>query len=187
MAYDLLLRRETDADFSIHPQGTKPAVSPLPIEFSAVERKTLAQLEPSTRVFVIDVLTWARSKGIAARLTSTAIYTAEESAKHYEEGRSGIAPGRLSWHHVGRAFHLAIPKLPPYDKEDTESYKRIGAYVRSKGGEWLGDKPIRTTKGIIYDTAHFEYHPNFDIATYRKMPLATKEAKAAQRRRRLYG
>jgi hypothetical protein len=187
MAYDLLFRRETESDFAIHPKGTEPATQPLPVEFSAVERKTLAQLEPSTRVFVINVLTWARGKGIPARLTSTAIYTAEESAKHYEEGRSGIAPGKLSWHSVGRAFHLAIPKLPPYGKEDLESYKRIGAYVRSQGGEWLGDKPIKTTKGIIYDTAHFEYHPGFDIATYRKMPLATTEMKSALQRRRLYG
>lgn len=186
MAYDLLLRRETDSDFSIHPKGTEPAAKPLPIEFSAVERKTMLQLEPSTRVFVVNVLTWARSKGIPVRLTSTAIYTEEDSAKHYEEGRSGIAPGRLSWHHVGRAFHLFIPKLPN-GKDDLEAYKRIGAYVRSQGGEWLGDKPIKTVKGILYDTAHFEYHPGFDIATYRKMPLATTEMKAAQRRRQLYG
>jgi hypothetical protein len=186
MAYDLFLRRETDADYSIHPQGTSPAAAPMPIEFSAVERKTLAQLEPSTRVFVINVLSWARGKGIPARLTSTAIYTAEESAKHYEEGRSGIAPGKLSWHSVGRAFHIALPKLK-YGADDIESYKRIGDYVRSQGGEWLGDKPIKTTKGIMYDTAHFEYHPGFDIATYRKLPIASREQKEALRRRRLYG
>lgn len=187
MAYDLLFQRETDTDRAIHPAGTAPAAAPLPIEFTAVERKTLAQLEPSTRVHVVNVLSWARSKGIPARLTSTAIYTAEESAKHYEEGRSGIAPGRLSWHSVGRAFHIALPKLPPYNKIDKESYKRIGAYARSQGGEWLGDKPIRTTKGIIYDTAHFEYHPGFDIATYRQLPIATSEMKAALARRRAVG
>jgi len=187
MAYDLLFRRETDSDYSIHPEGTEPTTQPLPIEFSAVERKTLAQLEPATRVFAINVIGWARSKGIKARLTSTAIYTTEDVAKHHKEGRSSIAPGRLSWHSVGRAFHITLPKLPPYNKIDEESYKRIGAYARSQGGEWLGDKPIRTTKGIVYDTAHFEYHPGFDIATYRQLPLAAAEMKAALQRRKLYG
>ena len=186
MAFDLLLMRETDADWSIDPEARKEAAEKkaLPIAFTANERRALGMLEPSTRTFVVHVISWARGQGIAARLSSTTIYTPEQSASFYEEGRSGIKPGRLDWHNVGRAFHLVIPPLgstPNYD-----AYAMVGKYVREQGGEWLGDKPIRTPKGIIYDTAHFEYHPGFDIGTYRKSDLARLEFSQAQKRARQY-
>ena len=182
MAYDLFLRKQIDTDYS----RAAPAPAPLPLAFTAVERKTLIQLEKSTAAFATALVGWARQQGIAARITSTAIYTQEDTDKHYEEGRSGIKAGRLDWHQVGRAFHLAIPKLAN-GQDNLDAYARIGAYARSQGGEWLGDKPIRTTKGIIFDTAHFEYHPGVTIAAYRKLPVSVAEFKSAQKRRQRFG
>ena len=184
MAFDLLFQTETDQDFSIHlPGDTKQ--EPLQLSFSPNESKALRLLEPSTRAFVVDVVGWARSKGIPAKLSSqSVIYTEADSKKFYEEGKSGIAPGRLDWHNVGRAFHLVI--LDDHGKLDTDAYARVGAYARSKGGEWLGDKRIKTPKGWIVDTAHYEYHPGFDIGTYRKSSLAQTEFAQAQARAKKY-
>lgn len=186
MAFDLLLQRETDADWSIDPEARKEAARKiaLPVSFTSNEGRALKTLEPSTRTFVVNVISWARGQGIPARLSSTTIYTPEQSAAYYKDGKSGIGPGRLDWHNVGRAFHLVIPPLggaPNYD-----AYAAIGKYVREQGGEWLGDKPIRTPKGVIFDTAHFEYHPGFDIATYRKSNLAQLEFNQAQKRAKQY-
>ena len=180
MAFDLLFQSETDSDYSIHPDGGR-SPSPMGVEFSAAERKALKLLEPSTATFVVNVISWSRGKGIPAKLSAqSVIYTPEIAAKHYADGRSGIAPGRLDWHQVGRAFHLVI--VGPDGKLDKDAYARVGQYVRSQGGEWLGDKTIITPKGPIQDLAHYEYHPGFDIATYRKSPLAAVEFKQAQRR-----
>jgi hypothetical protein len=186
MAFDLLLRRETDSDYSINLPGSTEN-KPLPLEFNAAESRALKMLEPSTRVHVVDVIGWARSHGIPARLSTQAvIYDPATAAKHYAEGRSGIAPGRLDWHQVGRAYHLVI--VDPHTKKlDAEAYARVGRYVRGVGGEWLGDKRIMTPKGPVVDLAHYEYHPDFDIATYRKMPLAQVEYKKAQERAVRYG
>jgi hypothetical protein len=186
MAYDLILRRETDRDLSINLPGSAEN-KVLPLEFSPAESRALKLLEASTRAHVIDVIGWARSHGLPARLSTNAvIYTPEMAAKHYQEGRSGIAPGRLDWHQVGRAYHLVI--VDPKTKQlDAPAYERVARYVRSVGGEWLGDKKVITPKGPVVDLAHFEYHPDFDIATYRKMPLAQVEYKNAQARAVKYG
>jgi hypothetical protein len=174
MAFDLLLQRETDANWS---RG--PSAQPLPFDFTAAERRALKMLEPSTRVHAIELIGWARQRGIPARLSSHAvIYTPEISAKHYAEGRSSINPGQIGWHHVGRAFHLVI--LDARKKLDKAAYARVGSRARELGGEWLGDKRIVTTKGPIEDTAHFEYHPGLDIAKYRRSPLAKTEYQRAQ-------
>ena len=181
MAWDLFLRRETDSDFSISLPGSPAKQAALQFEFSPAEMKSLKLLEPSTRVHVIEVIGWARGHGIPAKLSPTVIYSPEESARHYAEGRSGIAPGRLDWHQVGRAYHLVI--IDPGTRQlDKPAYARVGDYVRSRGGEWLGDKIIRTPKGPVQDTAHYEFHPDWDIATYRKMPLAQVEYQKAQAR-----
>lgn len=184
MAYDLFFRAETDDNWSRAPsvpQAPKPA--PLPLEFTPTEGRTLKMLEPSTAAFAVALLSWARGEGIPARLTSTAIYTPEQSAAYKESGRSGVSEG-FDWHNVGRAFHLAIFK--PNKDYDFEAYARVGAKARQLGGEWLGDKAIRTKKGIIYDTAHFEYHPSFDLSTYRQTALAKAEFARAQRKARIY-
>ena len=181
MAWDLLLRRETDTNWARNPAAA------LELSFSPAESKALKLLEPSTRTHVVEVIGWARSKGIPAKLsTQSVIYTPETAAKHYAEGRSGIAPGRIDWHQVGRAYHLVIID-PETKKLDKAAYAVVGKYVRSQGGEWLGDKTIITPKGPIQDLAHYEYHPGFSIAEYRKLPLAQVELKAAQSRARKYG
>lgn len=185
MAFDLLLQRETDADYSIHPDGG-PVPGALALEFSAAERKALKLLEPSTATFVVGVLGWARGKGIPVKLSSyRVIYTPEDTARYYAEGKSGIAPGRLDFHNVGRAFHLVINDAR--GKPDKDAYARVARYVRANGGEWLGDKTIITPKGPIQDLAHYEYHPGFDIASYRRSPLAAVEYKKAQARAKKYG
>jgi hypothetical protein len=181
MAWDLLLRRETDTNWARNPAAS------LELSFSPAEMKALKLLEPSTRTHVVEVIGWARNRGIPAKLyTQGIIYTPEVAAKHYAEGRSGIAPGRLDWHQVGRAYHLIIID-PETKKRDQAAYAVVGKYVRSQGGEWLGDKTIFTPKGPMQDLAHYEYHPDFDIATYRKMPLAQAELRAAQSRAKKYG
>lgn len=181
MAFDLFFNEETDANWS---RG--PSVKPLPLDFTPTERKTLEILEPTTASFAVNLVGWARGQGIPARLSHTAVYTPAESAAYYEGGRSGVKPGRLDWHNVGRAFHVIVPPYPD-GPPDQQTYARIGQYARSQGGEWLGDKPIRTVKkGVIYDTAHFEYHPGVDIATYRASKLAEQEFAQAQKRARKY-
>ena len=180
MAFDLFFQEENDQDFSITLPGQTRA-EPLPLTFSPAESKALKLLEPSTRAFVVEVIGWARQKGIPAKLSSqSVIYTPEMSEKFYNEGGSSIAPGRLDWHNVGRAFHLAI--FDANKQYDKPAYARIGAYVRSKGGEWLGDKVLYSKKGPFIDTAHYEYHPGFDLATYRKSQLAKTEYAQAQAR-----
>lgn len=163
-----------------------PKPAPLSIEWTSAEARALKQLEPSTRAHVMDVVMWSRSQGIPARLsTQSVVYSDKDMTKFYEEGKSAIAPGKLSWHSVGRAYHLVI-KIPGTNRDDNDGYARVGAYVRSKGGEWLGDRVIMTPKGPIVDTAHFEYHPGMEIGTYRKSPVAQVEYKKAQERASKY-
>ena len=180
MAYDLFFQTETDANW-----GRGERARALPLDFTATERKTLKILEPKTAAFAVELVSWARGQGIPARLSHTAVYTPEESAAHYEGGRSGIKPGRIDWHNVGRAFHIIVPPYPD-GPPDQDAYARLGKRARELGGEWLGDRPIKTVRGIIYDTAHFEYHPGFDIASYRQSKLAEEEFKQAQKRARRF-
>jgi hypothetical protein len=186
MAYDLFFQTETDADWSMHLPGSPQKAKPLPLDFTTTERKVLKLLEPSTATFAVNLVGWARNQGIPARLSHTAIYSPKDTEDAYEHGRSQIQPGKLDWHNVGRAIHVVIYK-PDGVTLDTAAYPQLGAYARSQGGEWLGDKPIRTKFGtIIYDTVHFEYHPGIKIADYRKSELAMREFAQAQKRARRY-
>lgn len=181
MSFDLLLQRETDANWS------RGGAAPLPLEFSAAERRALQMLEASTRAHVVEVLGWARQRGIPARLSTQAVvYTPEVAARHYQEGRSSIKPGTIGWHHVGRAYHLVII-VPGTKKLDEAAYARVAAFARSRGGDWLGDKVVNTPRGPVKDTAHFEFHPDLELWAYRKTPLAQVEFKRAQERARKYG
>ena len=183
MAYDLFFQTETDANWG---RGERTAAKALPLDFTSTERKTLKILEPKTAAFAMALVGWARGQGIPARLSHTAVYTPEDSAAAYEGGRSGIKTGRLDWHNVGRAFHVIIPPYPA-GPPDQELYAQLGKFAREQGGEWLGDKPFKNSKGqTIYDTAHFEYHPDFDIATYRQSKLAETEFAQAQKRARRF-
>jgi hypothetical protein len=173
MAHDLFLGR-TSHDWS---RSDGPPAPPLALSFSPAENRSLKLLEPSTAAFAVNVIGWARSRGIPASLsTQSVIYTPEDSARYYAEKKSRIAPGRLDWHNVGRAFHIRGPSgFLKYS-----DYATIAQYVRSQGGDWLGDTPLR-------DLAHYEYHPGIDIASYRKTALSTVEFKKAQARARRYG
>jgi len=184
VAYDLFFHEETDANWGRGDEAPRPRA--LPMDFTTTERKTLKILEPTTAAHAVNVVGWARSQGIPAKLSHTAVYTPEDSTKYYEKGGSSIKPGRLDWHNVGRAFHIIIPPYPD-GPPDLELYARLGQYARSQGGEWLGDKPFKNSKGqTIYDTAHFEYHPGVDIATYRQSKLAETEFAQAQKRARRF-
>jgi len=181
MAFDLLLQRETDTNWARDKPGA------LPLSFSPAERKALKLLEPSTAAHVVEVIGWAREHGIPAKVSGqSVIYTPAQAAEFYRTGKSAIAPGRIDWHQVGRAYHLVI--ISPETKQlDHGAYARVGVFVRSRGGDWLGDKTVITPKGPIVDLAHYEYHPEWDIATYRRLPIAQTELKAAQRRAARYG
>jgi hypothetical protein len=183
MAHDLLFDTDTDADWSMHP-GARATAKALPLDFTATERKVLKILEPSTAAHAVELVGWARNQGIPARISHTTVYSPEEKVEHYREGRSGIEPEALSWHDVGRAFHLVIPDAT--GKPDRTAYAIVGHHARELGGEWLGDRPVKTTRGILFDTAHFEYHPNMDLGPYRRSELAKREFAQAQKRARLY-
>jgi hypothetical protein len=184
VAHDLLFSDDTDADWSRSPSVAAPRA--LALDFTATERKSLKTLEPTTASFAVNIIGWARNQGIPASLSHTTIYTPEDSAKYYDKGGSSIKPGRLDWHNVGRAFHIIIPPYPK-GSPDLEAYAKIGKYARSQGGEWLGDRPFKNSRGqTIYDTAHFEYHPGVDIATYRQSKVAETEFAQAQKRARRF-
>ena len=181
MAFDLLFQRETDTNWA---RGPVPA--PMQLEFSPAERRALKLLEPSTAAHVIEVIGWARSKGIPAKLYEHVLYTPAEAAKFYQEGKSGIREGRLDWHQVGRAYHLII--IDPVTKQkDVPAYARVAEFARSRGGEWLGDKVVVTPRGPIQDLAHYEYHPGLVLWQYRKSPLAIRELAQAEKRAARYG
>ena len=160
-------------------------VPPLDARMASIEERRMKTLEPSTKEFVVSILAWARANGIPAVLGETHRSQADQ-AKAIEEGRSGIKEGSTGWHQYGRAFHLVIVD-PRTRLLDEEAYKRVGAEVRRRGGEWLGDKTLATPKGQIQDLAHFEYHPGLKLSSYRGSHLAQKEMAMAERRAARYG
>src|ERR1700690_1297912 len=186
MAFDLLFGRQNDDDWSMRPAARAAAARALalPLDFTATERKVLKQLEPTTAAFAVNLIGWARSQGIPARLSHTAIYSPKDTTEAYEKGLSQIQPGKLDWHNVGRAIHVVVAR--PDGSVDVAAYPPLGAYTRPQGGEWLGDKPIKGKFGVIYDTVHFEYHPGMKLGDYRKSDLARREFAQAQKRARSY-
>jgi hypothetical protein len=150
---------------------------------ASIEARRLQLLEPSTRDFAQGILVWARSQGIPAILGETH-RTQEEQDRHIFEGRSAIKEGSFGWHQVGRAFHLIVRKGKGLDRD---AYPILGAEVRRRGGEWLGDVPIRTKAGLVTDLAHFEFHPGITLSEYRKSPMAKKELALAEKRVARFG
>lgn len=166
-----------------------PGVPPLTpvVEMSArektVEAKNLAMLEPSARAFARSVVVWARANGMRAMVGET--YRSPAAQAALPEGRTGIAPGKIGWHQVGRAFHLVI--RTPGGSIDRDAYPVAGRYVESRGGVWLGRAPLMTPKGPVDDFAHFEYHPGLKLSSYRGSALAARELAAAEKRAAKYG
>jgi hypothetical protein len=158
---------------------------PLDPRSASIEERRLRTLEPSTRKFVESVLAWARASGVPAVLGETHRSAADQE-KAIEEGRSAIREGQTGWHQYGRAFHLVI-LAPGTRLLDEDAYRRVGAEVRHRGGEWLGDKTLVTSRGQVQDLAHFEYHPGLKLSTFRGTALAQRELAAAERRAARYG
>jgi hypothetical protein len=170
------------------PDTQRPAqlpVPPLDARMASIEERRLRTLEPSTREFVSSVLAWARQSGIPALLGETHRTEAEQQ-RQIREGRSAIQEGQTGWHQYGRAFHLII--VDPRTKLlDEPAYERVGTEVRRRGGEWLGDKKLRTSRGEIKDLAHFEYHPGLKLSSWRGTAQAKRELAIAERRAARYG
>jgi hypothetical protein len=177
MAYDLLFGR-TKSDWSR--QGK--IAPPLTPDQIIIERKRLIVLEPATREVVQKVLEWARGQGMNILLGET--YRSPEDQARIPENRTAIKPGDIGWHSVGRAFHLII--RDERGALDEAAYAVVGKYVRQLGGEWLGDKPLQTRGGPVIDLAHFEFHPDMKLSSYRKTALATKELASASKRAARY-
>ena len=176
--YDPLLKPAAPASLPM-------PVPPLDPRMASIEERRMKTLEPSTKAFVVSILAWARANGIPAILGETHRSQAEQ-AKAIEEGKSAIKEGQTGWHQYGRAFHLVIVN-PKTKLLDEEAYKKVGAEVRRRGGEWLGDKTLITSKGQVQDLAHFEYHPGLKLSSYRGSNLAKKELAMAERRAARYG
>ena len=186
MAINMAKGKRGDAIYDPLLKASVPApVSPLDPRMASIEERRMKTLEPSTKAFVIAVLAWARANGIPAILGETHRSQAEQ-AKAIEEGKSAIKEGQTGWHQYGRAFHLVIVN-PRTKLLDEEAYKKVGTEVRRRGGEWLGDKTLITTKGQVQDLAHFEYHPGLKRSSYRGSHLAKKELAMAERRAARYG
>ena len=169
----------------LKPIAPATPVSPLDPRMASIEERRMKTLEPSTKTFVVAILAWARANGIPALLGETHRSQADQ-ARAIEEGKSAIKEGQTGWHQYGRAFHLVI--IDPRTRLlDEEAYKRVGAEVRRRGGEWLGDKTLTTNKGQVQDLAHFEYHPGLKLSSYRGSALAKKELAMAEKRAARYG
>jgi hypothetical protein len=166
-----------------------PGVPPLipSVEMSKNERATearnLAMLEPSTRAFAKSVAIWARANGMRTMVGET--YRSLAAQMALPEGRTAIETGKIGWHQVGRAFHLVV--RTPGGSIDRDAYPVVGRYVESRGGTWLGKKPLMTPSGPVDDFAHFEYHPGLKLSSYRGSALAAKEIAAAEKRAAKYG
>jgi hypothetical protein len=167
------------------PLPSTTPIQPLDPRMASIEERRMKTLEPSTKAFVIAILAWARSNGIPAILGETHRSQAEQ-ARAIEEGKSAIKEGQTGWHQYGRAFHLVIIN-PRTRLLDEEAYKKVGAEVRRRGGEWLGDRTLTTARGQVQDLAHFEYHPGLKLSSYRGSHLAKKEMAMAEKRAARYG
>ena len=164
---------------------TTSSVPPLDARMRGIEERRMKTLEPATREFVVSILAWARQAGIPAVLGETHRSQADQETA-IKEGRSAIKEGQTGWHQYGRAFHLVIVD-PKTRLLDENAYKKVGAEVRRRGGEWLGDRTLVTSKGQVQDLAHFEYHPGLRLSSYRGSALAKKELALAERRAARYG
>jgi hypothetical protein len=184
MLINTLRGRDTYAPLTGPDKQPQPA-PPLDAREASIEERRMRTLEPSTREFVAGILAWARGQGIPARLGETHRSEADQ-ARQAREGRTAIPEGQTGWHQYGRAFHLVIVD-PGTRLLDDPAYERVGAEVRRRGGEWLGDRMLKTTRGEVRDLAHFEYHPGIKLSSFRGTARAAKELASAERRAARYG
>jgi hypothetical protein len=184
MLINKLRGRDTYAPLT-GPEARPQPVPPLDARGASIELRRLRTLEPSTREHVEGILAWSRANGIQAILGETHRSEAEQ-ARQAREGRTAIPEGQTGWHQYGRAYHLVI--LDPSTRQlDEAAYATVAAEVRRRGGEWLGDRPLKTTRGMVQDLAHFEYHPGLKLSSFRGTPQARKELALSERRAARYG
>ena len=166
------------------PRPPSPA-PPLDARQTSIEERRMRTLEPSTAEFVAGILAWCRQNGIPALLGETHRSMDEQQAK-IRAGLSAVPEGQAGWHQYGRAFHLIIVD-PRTRLLDEAAYRTVGAEVRRRGGEWLGDRELKTSRGKVVDLAHFEYHPGLHLSSYRGTALAAREMRRAEKMARRYG
>jgi len=141
---------------------------------------------PVTQEFVRSILGWARSRGIPCILGETHRSLADQ-IEMSRQGKTAVPEGQTGWHQYGRAFHLVIYK-PNTKQLDPMAYKLVGEEVRRRGGDWLGDRLLKTSKGEMFqDLAHFEYHPGLHLSSYRGSALARQELAMTEKRAARYG
>jgi hypothetical protein len=184
MLVNTLRGRDAYAPLTGPEKKTQPA-PPLDARGASIEERRMRTLEPSTREFVAGILAWARGQGIPAVLGETHRSEAEQD-RQAREGRTAIPEGKTGWHQYGRAFHLVIVD-PKTRHLDESAYERVGAEVRRRGGDWLGDRVLKTSRGEVRDLAHFEYHPGLKLGSFRGTPRAARELASAGKRAARYG
>lgn len=107
-------------------------------------------LTPWTGQLIEELLGFAASKGISAKVVSTLRSCSQQNAL-WDQGRGGAGPivtdakGCQSWHVWGRAADLVIDG-------PLSDYAVLGDQWKRWGGVWGGDFPIG-------DFGHFEWHP----------------------------
>jgi hypothetical protein len=167
------------------PTVTQPA-PPLTEREASIEQRRLLTMLPVTQEFVKGILTWVRERGMPCILGETHRGT-EAQAEAARKGRTAIPEGQTGWHQYGRAFHVIVYKSGTR-QIDPDAYRLVGEEVRRRGGEWLGDKLLKTPKGEVFqDLAHFEYHPGLHLSSYRGSSLAKQELATTERRAARYG
>ena len=160
------------------------AAPPLTEREASIERRRLLTMLPVVQEFVKSILEWARARGIPCILGET---HRPLDVQKLEKGKTAIPEGQTGWHQYGRAFHLILYK-PGTKQLDQNAYPIVGAEVRRRGGDWLGDVLLKTPEGAkIQDLAHFEYHPGLHLSSYRGSALAKREMAVADRRAARYG
>lgn len=128
--------------------------------------RRLEDLDPIVEKMARALLVAAEHEGIHLLVTST-LRTYQEQADIYAQGRTrpgkrvtNARPG-YSWHNFGLAFDV-VPLVYGKPVWNSNCWSRIGALGRALGLTWGGDF------SSLKDLAHFEYHPNLDLAEARR-------------------
>ncbi|MFO1152417.1 MAG: M15 family metallopeptidase [Rhodospirillales bacterium] len=132
--------------------------------------RRLEDLNPIVEKMARALLVAAEHEGIQLLVTST-LRTYEEQAEIYAQGRTrpgkrvtNARPG-YSWHNFGLAFDV-VPLVGGKPVWNSSCWSRIGVLGRGIGLIWGGDFCA------LKDLAHFEYHPQLDLAEARRRRTA---------------
>ena len=128
------------------------------------ERERLTLLDPQVQVFARKILGEMALRGFDIRLGET--WRSQSGQREaFTSGKSSYS--EPAWHSLGKAFHV-IAIDPNTGKLDKDAYPVLGKLVRTAGGIWKGDIPLKNRYGkVYYDIAHVEYHPGITLAQAR--------------------